>query len=236
MLNRTLKTLAAVAPGHAFDTMFAIAALEKQLGLPYGRPTFNGPRAKARLSDLQAQLAAKSAPAVQAAPAASVPVATITPSPEVDAAVRIQRMEARFSLPITALTDLLSGDTAAVRLAEIEKLAAGPELRGIERAANAFKRSAAAHAAQAAKPAPVATVAPVPAGSMPTEKLVALCEHVFGHTPQSRDGCLYSLHLSGVTVPGIEPDPHRIEVTGFNRMFRDAYQAKADSFLANNPK
>jgi hypothetical protein len=218
--------------------MFAIAALEKQLGLPYGRPTFNGPRAKARLSDLQAQLAAKSAPQVQAAPAASVPVAAIVPSPEVDAAVRIQGMEKRFSLPVTALTDLLSGDTAAARLAEIEKLSAGPELRGVERAAAAFKRSA---AAQAAKPVVVAA-APVAAGSMPTEKLVALCEAVFGSPvshaddPQTRQKCLARLHIAGVNVPGMEADPHSIEITGTARSLRAVYQAKAVEFLSINPK
>jgi hypothetical protein len=140
------------------------------------------------------------------------------------------------------LTDLLSGDTAAVRLAEIEKLAAGPELRGIERAANAFKRSAAAHAAQAAKPAPVATVAPVPAGSMPTEKLVALCEAVFGSPvshaddPQTRQKCLARLHIAGVNVPGMEADPHSIEITGTARSLRAVYQAKAVEFLSINPK
>jgi hypothetical protein len=194
MLHQSLRKLASVAPNNAFGHILQIADLERQLGLPMSRPTFNGVRAKARIEALQAQLAAKSAPQVQAAPAApSVPAPA--PTPTAPAPVR--------------------------------------EITGLARAAASFKADATAHAA---KPAPVATAAPVASELMSTAKLVALCEHVFGKTPQNRGGCLHTLRLSGVTVPGVEPDPHRIEVTGFNRMFRDSFQAKADSYLANNPK
>lgn len=211
MLTRSLKTLAAVAPGHAFTVMLEIAALEKQLGLPHGRPTFNGVRAKARLADLQAQLASKSTPQVQAAPApAPAPTPTV-PAPVAPA-------PAPAPAPATV-----------------------PALSGLARAAASFKADAIT-AAETRKLAPVATAAPVAAGSMPTEKLAAMCAHVFGSPvshaddPQTRQKCLARLHIAGVNVAGMEADPHSIEITGTARSLRAVYQAKAVEFLSVNPK
>lgn len=76
------------------------------------------------------------------------------------------------------------------------------------------------------------------AGLMATPRLAALCSHLYGgpvsypDDPNTRAICLAKLRQAGVEVPGVEPDPHKTEVTGFARTFKAALQAKADEFLA----
>ena len=205
-ISKSLRTLAAVAPGSGFVTMLEIAALEKQLGLPHGRPTFNAVRAQARLADLQAQVAAKSAPAPSPAP--SPAPASPAPTPTVPAPVA----PAPAPAPATV-----------------------PALSGLARTAASFKSSAADAAQLAVVPAP-APVAPGSMPTERIAALAAhVFGRQVTHTddPQARQKCLAKLHTAGVAIPG-ETNPHPTEITGLARMLHGVYQNRANEFLSNN--
>jgi hypothetical protein len=116
------------------------------------------------------------------------------------------------------------------------------KLTGLARAAASFRaeekaaieqRKAAAAKAESAQAAAIK-------GLMPTEKLAALCAHLFNGPatyegdPDTRAKCLSQLRQAGVEIPNLEPAKHKVELTGFHRTIAATYQAKADEYLAQH--
>jgi hypothetical protein len=259
MTDQTLKILRSTPPSRLAslrEIAPQIAALESKLGLPQSPPVWNVSKAQARLKELEALGGQTSAPAA----AAPVRKPRDLDRDHALAAANARRyeLETQLGLPVSGPT--IGAERLAAEIAELEsKLAAQAPAATTAPTAPAASAPAVptlpantmlradfdklsferrnAHMADGGKVVAQAP-APVAAGLMATPRLAALCAHVFGgpvsypDDPNARAICLSKLRQAGVEIAGVEPDPHKTEVTGFARTFKAALQAKADEFLA----